>query len=190
MLPPEMQKNILLIIPDKRAQAELTAQLQPGYMIHVADSIKDLEQAIAEKNIQLVICTAGLIINNINHSENHTRLQSNAFGPSKSDDFIKKLQKCIADNIHNKMLNVDFLASAMNMSRPTLFRKIKHITTHTPNELIGLTRLKQAALLLTSSNYKVFEVAELVGFHSSSSFCKAFLKQFKVTPVAYQRINS
>ena len=190
MLPPEMQKNILLIIPDKRVQAELTAQLQPVYIIHVADSIKDLEQAITEKNIQLVICTAGLIINKIKHSESHARLQNNAIGSFKNDEFIKRLQACIYDNIQNKILNVDLLASTMNMSRPTLYRKIKNITNQTPNELIGLTRLKQAALLLTSSNYKVFEVAELVGFNSSSSFCKAFLKLFKVTPVVYQRINS
>ena len=183
-----MQKNILLIIPEKKEQAELTAQLQPVYIIHVADSIKELEQAIAEKNIHLVICTAGLIINEIKHLEIPARQQSN--GVLKNDDFIKRLQACISDNIQNKVLNVDLLASTMNMSRPTLYRKIKNITNQTPNELIGLTRLKQAALLLTSSNYKVFEVAELVGFNSSSSFCKAFLKQFKVTPVAWQRINN
>jgi AraC-like DNA-binding protein len=40
---------------------------------------------------------------------------------------------------------------------------------------------------MASANYKVFEVAEMVGFYSSSSFCKAFLKKYKVTPIAYQR---
>lgn len=189
MLPPEKQTNILLFIPDKKVQAELTAQLQSVYNIWVADSLKDLEQSVAEKNIQLVICTSSLIINNISCSENHTRQQRDHIGSLKGDEFIKRLQECIADNIHNKVLNVGFLASTLNMSRPTLYRKIKNITNHTPNELIGLNRLKQAALLLTSSNYKVFEVAELVGFNSSSSFCKAFLKQYKVTPVAYKRIN-
>lgn len=184
-----MQNNILLIIPDKKEEAELTTRLQPVYMVHVADSMKDLVKAIAEKGIQLVVCSADLITNRINFSESDTRLQRNGVGSFNEDEFIKKLQECIAENIHNKLLNVDLLASTMNMSRPTLYRKIKHITNHTPNELIGLTRLKQAALLLASSGYKVFEVAELVGFNSSSGFCKAFLKQFKVSPVEYQRIN-
>jgi two-component system, cell cycle response regulator len=77
----------------------------------------------------------------------------------------------------------------MNMSRPTLYRKIKHITDRTPNELIGLARLNQAATLLLSADYRVFEVAKMVGFNSQSTFGKAFLKLFKVTPTEYQRIH-
>ena len=105
------------------------------------------------------------------------------------DDFIKRLNECIYENVQNKKFSVDWLARCMNMSRPTLYRKIKQATVHTPNELIALARLQQAAMLLLLADYKVFEVAQMVGFHSSSSFGKAFLKQFKVTPATYQRIN-
>ena len=105
------------------------------------------------------------------------------------DDFIKRLNECIYENIHNKKFSVDMLARCMNMSRPTLYRKIKQATVHTPNELIAQARLQQAAMLLLLADHKVFEVAQMVGFHSSSSFGKAFLKQFKVTPATYQRIN-
>jgi AraC-like DNA-binding protein len=105
------------------------------------------------------------------------------------DDFIKRLNACIYENIANKKLSVDWLARCMNMSRPTLYRKIKEVTAHTPNELIAQARLQQAAMLLQLPDYKVFEVAQMVGFHSSSSFGKAFLKQFKVTPATYQRMN-
>jgi two-component system, cell cycle response regulator len=104
-------------------------------------------------------------------------------------DFVKKLNDCIVDNMHKKGLSVDFLARSMNMSRPTLYRKIKNITDRTPNELIGLARLKQAAALLVSADYKVFEVAKMVGFNSQSTFGKSFLKHFKVTPTEYQRMN-
>lgn len=130
-----------------------------------------------------------IITNRCKVADYYTSAQYSAVSPLPETDFIKRLHECIAENIHNKVLSVDLLASNMNMSRPTLYRKIKHITNFTPNELIGLTRLKQAALLLASSSHKVFEVAELVGFNSSSGFCKAFLKQYKVTPVEYQRIN-
>ena len=105
------------------------------------------------------------------------------------DDFIKRLNECIHENIHDKKFSVDQLARCMNMSRPTLYRKIKQATVHTPNALIALARLQQAAMLLLAADYKVFEVAQKVGFHSSSSFGKAFLKQFKVTPATYQRMN-
>lgn len=107
----------------------------------------------------------------------------------EGDDFIKRLQACIFENLHDKQLNVDVLARLMNMSRPTLYRKIKQVIDHTPNELIALARLQQAATLLLLADYKVFEVAQMVGFHSPSSFGKAFLKQYKVTPATFQRIN-
>jgi len=107
----------------------------------------------------------------------------------EDDDFVKKLNDCIIDNMHKGALSVDYLARSMNMSRPTLYRKIKNITDRTPNELIGLARLKQAANLLLSANFKVFEVAQKVGFSSQSTFGKAFLKQFKVTPKEYQRMH-
>ncbi|HEX6430930.1 MAG TPA: AraC family transcriptional regulator [Niastella sp.] len=105
------------------------------------------------------------------------------------EDFIKKLNDFLFENIQNSALNVNLLAKSLYMSRPTLYRKIKAITDLTPNELINLARLKKAAELLGSADYKVFEIAKMVGFNSQSSFGKAFLKHFKVTPTEYQLIH-
>jgi AraC-like DNA-binding protein len=68
---------------------------------------------------------------------------------SKTDeDFIKKLDDIILQNISDPNLNVEFLAEIMNMSRSTLYRKIKDMTNLSPKEIINLTRLKKAAELL------------------------------------------
>jgi AraC-like DNA-binding protein len=104
-------------------------------------------------------------------------------------EFIKKLNDFLFENIQNSSLNVNGLAKSLYMSRPTLYRKIKAITDLTPNELINRARLKQAADLLESADYKVFEIAQMVGFNSQSSFGKAFIKHFKVTPTEYQLMN-
>jgi AraC-like DNA-binding protein len=175
-----MKNNILFVIPDKTELAVLTAQLQAAYTIHVADSTNGLAQVIAEKNVQLVVYSAAIF-------EQLACAPKGVTACEKKDDFVKSLNECISENIHSKGLSVDWLAGVMNMSRPTLYRKIKSFTSQTPNELICSARLQQAAHLLASANYKVFEVAEMVGFSSSSSFCKAFLKKYKVTPVVYQR---
>ena len=175
-----MKSNILFILPNKKELAVLTAQLHAEYTIHTTDSTKGIAQLIEEKNIQLVICSAA----SFEQLTSVAKVQSEAEG---KDDFLKRLYECISENIHNKVLSVDWLTNVMNMSRPTLYRKIKSLTNQTPNELIGSARLQQAAILMASANYKVFEVAEMVGFYSSSSFCKAFLKKYKVTPIAYQR---
>ncbi len=41
----------------------------------------------------------------------------------------------------------------MNISRPTLYRKISALSDLTPNELIKLCRLKKAAELIVEVNY-------------------------------------
>lgn len=110
-------------------------------------------------------------------------------GVGVNEDFIKKLNDCIIENVHNSALDVNLLARCLNMSRPTLYRKIKTITRQTPNELINLTRLSRAAGLLECTAYRVNEIAGMVGFSSQSSFGKAFIKQFGLTPTEYQRRN-
>jgi AraC-like DNA-binding protein len=104
-----------------------------------------------------------------------------------NEDFIKKLNECMVYN--NGALTVEVLARYLNMSRPTLYRRIKIVTGQTPNELINLSRLTRAAELLVSTEYKVFEIANRVGFCSQSSFGKAFIKQYGITPTEYQRRN-
>lgn len=105
---------------------------------------------------------------------------------SKADEiFLQKLSDIINTNIGNPHLDVVFLADSFNMSKPTFFRKIKAVSNVTPNELINITRLKKAAELLIDGNLKVFEIADQVGFSSSSTFVRSFQKQFRMTPKTY-----
>jgi len=71
------------------------------------------------------------------------------------------------------------------MSRSTLYRKIKDMTNLSPNEFINIARLKKAAELLKTDNYKIFEVSAMVGYNSGISFGRNFQKQFKMTPSEY-----
>lgn len=95
--------------------------------------------------------------------------------------FISQLDQQIDENLKDPNLNVEKLARLMNMSRSTLYRKIKDISNLSPNELIIETRLKKAAYLLKTSNLKIYEISEKVGFKSQSSFGRSFQKQFKMT---------
>lgn len=102
---------------------------------------------------------------------------------SKADEsFLEKLTEVIQKNLVETDFNVDVLASEMNMSRSSLHRKIKGISELTPNEFIQLERLKTAAQLIKSGNYRINEVCYIVGFSSSSYFAKCFQKQFGVLP--------
>jgi DNA-binding response OmpR family regulator len=105
---------------------------------------------------------------------------------SRADEhFLEKLNEAISNNFENTELDVEELTKIMNMSRPTLYRKIKSISDLTPNELINLTRLKKAAQLLAEGDLKIYEVADRVGYHSQTAFGRSFLKQFGMTPSDY-----
>ena len=109
---------------------------------------------------------------------------------SKADeDFLETLNNVIHKNLENTELDVDHLAKIMNMSRPTLYRKIKAISDLTPNELINISRLKKAAELLATTDYKVYEIADMVGFTSQNNFGRSFLKQFGMPPTDYQKMK-
>lgn len=105
---------------------------------------------------------------------------------SKEDEqFLERLNDAVYRNIQNPALSVDQLADYMNMSRASLYRKIKAISDLTPNELINVTRLKRAAELLAEHDYKIYEVAEMTGFGSQTHFGKNFTKQFGISPTEY-----
>lgn len=107
---------------------------------------------------------------------------------SRSDEmFLEKLNQVICDNMEDEELDVEKLAKIMAMSRPTLYRKIKSISNLTANELINITRLKKAAALLAAEDYKIYEVAAMAGFTSQTTFGRSFLKQFGMSPSAYQQ---
>ena len=109
---------------------------------------------------------------------------------SKADeDFLETLNNVIHKNLENTELDVDHLAKIMNMSRPTLYRKIKAISDLTPNELINISRLKKPAELLATTEYKVYEIADMVGYTSQNNFGRSFLKQFGMPPTEYQKMK-
>ena len=105
---------------------------------------------------------------------------------TKTDElFLEKVNEAIYINLEDAALDVEKLAKAMNMSKATLYRKIKSISDLTPNELINITRLKRAAELLEEGHYKIYEVADMTGYGSQTNFGRNFLKQFGMTPTDY-----
>ena len=103
------------------------------------------------------------------------------------EEFMEQLHQAIQKNITDHELDVERLATMMNMSRPTLYRKIKSITNLSPNEMINLTRLKTAAELISQGNIRMNEIAERVGYNSLTQFGRNFQKQFNMTPTEYAK---
>ncbi|MEO8414265.1 MAG: response regulator [Ginsengibacter sp.] len=107
---------------------------------------------------------------------------------TKSDErFLETLNETIADRIEDTEMDVEKLAGMMNVSRVTLYRKIKAISNLSPQELINIIRLKKAAALLAEGDHKIYEISAIVGYSSQSNFARNFLKQFNMTPTEYMQ---
>ena len=104
-------------------------------------------------------------------------------------DILQQMENIIQENLTNPALSVDFIADKMKISRSTLYNKIKILADITPNELIQLTRLKHAAVLLQDGHYRVNEICYMVGFNSPSYFAKCFQKQFGVRPNDFTKLS-
>lgn len=103
------------------------------------------------------------------------------------EEFLEKIQQIILGHLEEQELDVEHLAGYMNMSRPTLYRKLKEVTDLTPNEMINITRLKKAAILLKEGKMNVNEIADFVGYTSDTHFRRNFQKQFGMTPSEFQK---
>lgn len=104
---------------------------------------------------------------------------------SVEDKMLGGIMRIIAENIEDPEFNVKKLAEKMNMSQPTLYRKVKQSTGFTIVELIRGARLKRAAVLLKERTYTVQEVVERVGYNDAPTFRKHFVDFFGVTPSSY-----
>ena len=112
--------------------------------------------------------------------------QSTGVATNKMDeDFMSRLHAIVLEKMSENDLGIDDLSSALNISNSTLFRKVKANTGMNIIEYIRLCRLKRAAELLASRQYRINEVADMVGFSSSSYFAANFQKQFNVSPSAF-----
>lgn len=102
----------------------------------------------------------------------------------QDNKFIQSLNKLIEDHLLADSFDVSYIANAMGMSAPVLYRKLNAIASLSLNNYVKNYRLVKAKdLLLTSMN--ISEVAYAVGFSDRKYFSKEFKKLFGQNPSEY-----
>ena len=109
-------------------------------------------------------------------------------GINKSEqEFIKKINEYIRENIMDCNLNAAMLAAHMIMSVTTLNRKINSITGNTTTNYIRQRKLARAKYLLRNSGMSMGEIQAVCGFETPSYFSRTFKSEFGITPTEYRR---
>jgi len=114
--------------------------------------------------------------NNFNHSGLKVEDQS----------FLNQVIKVISENLGNSELDAAQLESGLSLSRMSLYRKLMALTNMSPSEFIKNYRLRQAAVLLKSTNLTVSEIYYQTGFNNQSYFYREFKKLFQSSPKEYR----
>lgn len=107
----------------------------------------------------------------------------------KDDDFFSRITQCIQRHLSEPEFNADTIAEEVGMSKASLYKKVKTITSFTPHGLIKQYRLKKAADLLRTSGMSVSEVIYETGFNSRSYFYKSFNEMFHCHPKDVERVS-
>ena len=128
-----------------------------------------------------------LLIPSSNIDEQDPTTDNEGDNENMEDPLVTKVLQLINENIQNEDFSVKKLAEMLNMSQPTLYRRIKQLTNFTLIEVVRGVRLKRAAELLKSKKYNVQEAAEAVGYNDIPTFRKHFVDFYGVTPSAFMR---
>ncbi|MGC3944662.1 MAG: two-component regulator propeller domain-containing protein [Chryseolinea sp.] len=101
------------------------------------------------------------------------------------EKFLHSIYDLLKANLTKTDFNINELADVLNMSRSLVYKKVKMLTGLSPVEYVRSLRMQEAAKLLRTHQYKVFEVVYMVGFSDLKYFRKCFAKEFGVSPSDY-----
>lgn len=106
--------------------------------------------------------------------------------PKRDEDFLKKFDDIIMENISNADLSNDLLAERLCISESTLIRKIRKLLNTSTSNYIRVKRLNIAAQMLKEAGgNNVTDICYTVGFSNLSYFSKCFKEHFGCTPSEY-----
>ncbi|HEX6227558.1 MAG TPA: helix-turn-helix domain-containing protein, partial [Chryseolinea sp.] len=106
---------------------------------------------------------------------------------SLDEKFLHSIYEMLKANIDKPDFNVNEMCDVLNMSRSLVYKKVKTLTGLSPLEYIRSLRMQEAAKLLKTKKYKVFEVVYMVGFSDLKYFRQCFTKEFGYSPSDFIR---
>ena len=98
------------------------------------------------------------------------------------------IQKCVEliDSEYSRQITLDELCSVSGLSRQHICRLFRSVLSVRPTEYIAKRRIQAAKELLSGTDMTTEEIAEAVGFGSSSYFCKLFKRYEGISPTTFR----
>ncbi len=101
--------------------------------------------------------------------------------------FVIQAVDYVKENYGMKELDIDTICQFLNVSSSYFSTAFKKDTGKTFIAYLTDYRMEQAVKLLETTEYKTYEIAEMVGYADPNYFSYAFKKKFGVSPSKYTR---
>lgn len=108
---------------------------------------------------------------------------------SNDERLIERVRKVVLKELANPNLSVELIAREIGVSRSHLQRRLKVAANINPSEYIRGERMRHAAMLLTTKDVAVSEVAYATGFSTLSHFSTCFREHFGMSPTRYAALH-
>ena len=112
-----------------------------------------------------------------------------AVAPGKKSKYVLRATDYIARNFADASLSITTIAEALGVSVGHLSLIFKKETGLTVIAYLTRFRMQTASTLLSAGDYKIYEVAEKVGYRDVAYFSSTFKKLTGVSPSEYQEQN-
>ena len=146
---------------------------------------KIMSELLTEKNTAMIKALMLELFVKLRRFEEEKRDMSIDCIDLKSNGKIYDVVKYLNAN-YGEDINLSYLAKIFYVSPAHLSRLFHKVTGKSYVDYLISVRIKNAAFLLESSNYKINEIAPKCGFNSVNHFCKAFKKIMGISPKQYR----
>ena len=163
----------------------LHENIEAGYSVLADDYVlKPFSMKVLIAKCRSLIANRNKLKQKFSEEISRTDISSEAL---QQDPFLAKVMELVTANIESADLNVKMLYTEMGMSRAQFFRKIKSISTLSPNKIVMNIRMNLASEMLRQGTMNVSEVAYRTGFSDPAYFSKVFKSVYDVSPINYQK---
>ena len=106
--------------------------------------------------------------------------------PSKNYSLIRTAIEFICANF-NTNITLEDVAAKVHLNSAYFSTLFKQSTGSSFKEYLNMIRVEESKRLLTSTDYRIIDIAIATGFEDQSYFSKVFKKYTGITPKQYRR---
>jgi len=146
-----------------------------------------IHSILNESNVMLRYVTFSDIISNILLILCNTHYSKEVHGEVDSDA-VRIACRYIEENL-SRDITIDQMAALVHLSKFYFIRLFKRFMGVSPYQYVQISRVNRAKELLMSTNFRINEISEMVGFSSATRFTKFFSDMTGMSPSKFRKTS-